>query len=106
MKASALLIFVAASVAYGAVTRVDISSRSDVLNGDPQGSAGPYERIAGKVYFAVDPKVAQNQIIADVDLAPRNAEGKVEFSADLYILKPKDAARSNGTALVEISNRG
>jgi len=30
----------------------------------------------------------------------------VEFSADLYIVKPQDAEKGNGTALVEISNRG
>ncbi len=54
----------------------------------------------------MDPKLAPNRIIADIDLAPRNAEGKVEFSADLYMLRPHDAAKRNGTALVEIPNRG
>jgi hypothetical protein len=65
-----------------------------------------YEEIIGKVYFAVDPKLPHNQIIVDLDRAPRNAKGLVEFSADLYVLKPKDPAKSNGTALLEISNRG
>ena len=89
-----------------AVTRVELVDRTDVLDGASFGAAGPYERIAAKVYFAVDPKLAPNRIIADIDLAPRDASGKVEFSADLYILKPRDAAKGNGTALVEISNRG
>src|SRR5579864_928802 len=91
---------------FAAVTRVDVTERSEVLGGASFGSAGPYERIAGKVHFAVDLKLAPNRIIADVDLAPRNAEGKVEFSSDLYILRPRDPAKSNGTVLLEISNRG
>src|SRR5579872_528818 len=82
-----------------AVTRVEVTERVSVpVNG--------YERIAGKVYFAVDPKLPANRAIADIDLAPRNAAGLVEFSADLLILRPKDAAKSNGTAFLEIANRG
>ena len=60
--------------------------------------------MTGKVYFAVDPKLAANQIIADIALAPRNDKGLVEFSSDLEVLRPK--TKGNGTALVEISNRG
>src|ERR1700722_17807858 len=86
------------AVAYAGVTRVDVASRTDLpLN---------YEEVVGKVYFAVDPRLPHNQIIVDLDRAPRNAAGLVEFSADLYVLKPKDPAKSNGTALLEISNRG
>src|SRR5260370_39369938 len=80
-----------------AVTRVEIASRADY-------SIGNYERITGKVYFAVDPKLAANQIITDVGLAPKNDKGLVEFSADLEVLRPK--TKGNGTALIEISNRG
>src|SRR5207302_3014031 len=53
-----------------------------------------------------DPKLEPNRNIADIDLAPRNEDGQVEFSADLYVLKPRDPRKGNGTALVEISNRG
>ena len=82
-----------------AVTRVEVAERVDLpVNG--------YERIAGKVYFAVDPKLPANRAIVDIDLAPRNAAGLVEFSADLLVLRPKDAAKSNGTAFLEIANRG
>jgi hypothetical protein len=95
-----------ACVSFAAVTSVEVIQRTAVLDGAPFGSAGAYERIVGKAHFAVDPKLAANRIIADIDLAPRNAEGKVEFAADLYILRPRDPGRGNGTALVEISNRG
>jgi len=92
--------FVAVFAACGqaAVTRVEVAERVDLPNG--------YERIAGKVYFAVDPKLPANRAIVDIDLAPRNAAGLVEFSADLLVLRPKDAAKSNGTAFLEIANRG
>lgn len=88
------------------VTRVEISSRQDVLNGKSFGPAGAYEKLSGKVYFSVDPNNPHNKIIADVDKAPRNAQGKVEFSADLLILRPKDPALGNGVALFDVVNRG
>jgi len=88
------------------VVRVEIQSRADVLGGREFGLAGPYEKLIGKVYFAVDPANPINKIIADVDKAPRNAEGKVEFSSDLYVLQPKRPERGNGAALYEVSNRG
>jgi len=96
-RASAFVALLACS-SFAAVTRVQVVDRGEVVGG--------YERLAGKIYFAVDPKLCPNRIISDIDLAPRNAAGKVEFSADFYILKPRDAAKSNGTALVEITNRG
>jgi hypothetical protein len=89
-----------------AVTAVHVIDRADVLNGKAFGKAGPYEAIRARVEFTVDPKLAANRIIADIDLAPKNAQGLVEFSADLYVLKPRDPKNGNGTALVEISNRG
>jgi hypothetical protein len=95
-----------AGVLPAGVVRIEVQSRSDVLGGREFGLAGPYEKIVGKVYFEVDPANPNNQIIADIGLAPRNAGGKVEFSSDLYILKPKSLERGNGTALYEVSNRG
>jgi hypothetical protein len=88
------------------VTRVEISSRQDVLAGKSFGAVGPYEKLVGKVYFAVDPNNPHNKIIADLDKAPRNGQSKVEFSADLFILKPKEASRGNGVLLFDVVNRG
>lgn len=88
------------------VTRIEIASRQDVLNGKAFGAVGAYEKLAGKVYFAVDPNNPHNKMIADIDKAPRNGQGKVEFSADLFILRPKDPARGNGVALFDVVNRG
>jgi hypothetical protein len=65
--------------------------------------AGPYTLVTGRVHFAVDPKLPANRIITDIDLAPRNAQGLVEFSADLYMLRPP---QHSGTVFFEVSNRG
>ena len=88
-----------ASSAGAEVTRVDVTRRADV------GASG-YEKIVGTVYFALDPGDAANRVIVHLDRAPKNAAGKVEFSADLYILRPRDATRSNGVALIDVLNRG
>jgi len=93
-------------LAFPAVKSIHVTERSDVLKGAPMGSAGPYERIVARMLFTIDPKLAPNAIITDLALAPRNAEGMVEFAADLYVLKPRDPAKGNGTVLFEVSNRG
>jgi hypothetical protein len=88
------------------VVRIEVKSRADVLSGKTFGKAGAYEKLAGKIYFAVDPGNSANRIITDIDKAPKNASGKVEFSSDFYLIKPKDESRGNGTVLYEVSNRG
>jgi len=98
-----LLLFV---TVQAKVTRIEIASRTDVANGKEFGLAGAYEKIVGKIFFAVDPNDPHNKNIVDLDKAPRNAQGLVEFSADLYILRPRDLNRGNGAALLEVSNRG
>ena len=88
-----------AAVARGEVARVDIAKRVDI------GQSG-YEKVAGTIHFAIDPKNPHNAVIVDLDKAPPNAAGLVEFSADLYVIHPKDRTRGNGSAIVEVSNRG
>jgi Alpha/beta hydrolase domain len=88
------------------VTRVEISSRQDVLGGKSFGATGAYVKLTGKVYFAVDPGNPHNTIIANLDKAARDSQGKVEFSADLFILEPKDPSRGNGVLLFDVVNRG
>src|SRR5580765_6342397 len=95
-----------AAPASAGVVRIEVQSRSDLVGGQPFGAAGPYEKIAGKIFFAVDPSVPANRIVADIDKAPRNAAGKVEFSSDFFLIKPKNIARGNGAVLYEVSNRG
>jgi hypothetical protein len=93
----ALAALVAALPAHAEVTRVEVLSRTDLA------FAG-YEKIVGRVFFAVDPTDPHNAIVVDVDKAPKNAAGRVEFSADFYIVRPKSGG--NGVAIVDIVNRG
>ena len=95
-----------ASAADAGVLRLRIERRESILNGQPFGAAGPYEKLAGKVDFALDPALPQNLGIVDLALAPRNARGLVEFSADFYLIKPVDPARGNGKLFYEAGNRG
>lgn len=95
-----------ASTSIAKVVRFDIEQRADVLEGRAFGLAGGYEKISGRVHFAVDPALEPNLIITDIDKAPRNGSGLVEFAADFYILKPKDLVRGNGSLLLEVGNRG
>src|SRR6266852_1419171 len=100
------LVVVTPAAMRAEVARLEISSRQDVLGGKAFGAVGAYEKLVGKVYFAVLPDNPHNRIIADIDKAPRNNQGKVEFSADLFILKPKDPARANGVLFFDVVNRG
>jgi hypothetical protein len=101
-----LLAAFAVSLVQARVVRVEITSRTDIQEAKPFGNAGAYEKIIGRVYFAVDPANLHNRQIVDLDKAPRNAHGEVEFSADLYLLKPKEMAKGNQAVLFEVSNRG
>src|SRR5690348_12267175 len=105
-RRAGMLAFCVYPILSAGLVRVEVSERTDVLQGKPFGNTGPYERIVGKAYFAIDPKLAANQIITDIDKAPCNDEGKVEFSADPYVLKPRDPNFGNGAVLFEVSNRG
>ncbi len=101
---AATLVFAASSEA--GVTRLDITRREVVLNGQSFGAAGPYEKLSGTVHFALEPRAPGNTAIVDLPLAPRNARGLVEFTADFYLLKPVDPNRGNGRLFYEAGNRG
>ena len=77
-----------------------------MLDGKPFGDAGPYERITGRVYFSVPIANIHNRPIVDLANAVNLQDGEVEFSADFVAVRPKDAAKGNGTLLLENPNRG
>src|SRR5437763_363620 len=101
-----LFLLTASLAASAAVERVHVLERTDLMNGTAFGSAGPYEQIIAEAHFAVNPKLDANRIVTDLELAPKNEDGLVEFSADVVVVRPRDPARGNGTALFEIPNRG
>lgn len=104
--AVALALVLAGTPAEAKLVRLRVDRREVVLGGKPFGLAGPYEKLVGKAEFALDPKLSQNQAVADLKLAPRNARGEVEFSADFFLLKPVDPQKGNGRLFYEVGNRG
>src|SRR5258705_812781 len=102
----ALLLTATTSAADARVTRIEIGKREPFAAGQAFGSTGAYEKIVGRYHGALDPSHPLNATIVDLDKAPRNAQGLVEYSADFYILKPVDLAKGNGAIFYEANNRG
>ena len=88
------------------VTRLDITSRQPFAEGKAFGEVGSYTQIDGTAHFALDPLHTANEEIADILLAPRNAQGLVEFTADFRILQPDDPVKGNRRLLLDVLNRG
>src|SRR4051812_9651396 len=101
-----LFIGMLSPTAQAKVVRLRVDHRSLILGGKSFGLAGPYEKLIGKVDFALDPSSPANAAIVDLSLAPRTGRGEVEFSADFYLVKPVDPSRGNGRLFYEVSNRG
>src|SRR3954453_20837296 len=99
-------LFCCAPSVDGRVIRVEIASRTDVLNGAAFGTTGACERLTGRVYFSVPVANPHNSRIVDLKNAVNLKHGEVEFSADFVALRPKDPHKSNGSMLLENPNRG
>ena len=94
-------------VAEARIIRIEIIRvDSPTFAGRTFSSVGPYEEWRGKAYGEVDPTDPRNAVITDIELAPRNANGKVEYSMDIVILKPADLRRGNHKVLLDMNNRG
>jgi hypothetical protein len=106
--AAAALVAALASASRAAadVTKITITSRSPWLNGQPFGTIGPYEEITGFAVGEIDPKDPKNALITDILLAPRNANGKVEYRTTFTIRKPIDMSKAAGVLFYNIVNRG
>ena len=89
-----------------AITQLEITKRTSFASGESFGDVGAYELLEGTAHYAVDPDHASNQGITDLDLAPRNAAGMVEFSSDFAMLQPENADRGNRRILFDVVNRG
>lgn len=103
MRSPALPLFLALAfaplAARSEVISVDILEREDIEGTD-------YEELRGRLHFAVDPALARNRNIVDLDFAPTDAEKRVHFFSDFRLLKPQDGAPAAVAAWVEIPNRG
>src|SRR5919202_67435 len=106
LRSLLLALVLAPSAASARVVRVIVDRREDVAGGAPFGAAGAYERLVGRVFFAFDPANPHDRQIVDLALAPRNAAGEVEAWSEFVMLRPKDASKGSGIALLDVVNRG
>jgi hypothetical protein len=101
-----LLLLLFKSTTFAEVTRIEILSQGPYTGGKPFGAVGPYVRVGGRFHGELDPTHPANRAIVDIRLAPRNARGNVEYSADFAILRPADPFKGNGTLLYDVNSRG
>jgi hypothetical protein len=85
--------------AHARVTRIVIDSTADIMG-------QPYEQLGGRAFGELDPNDPQNALITDIDLAPRNADGKVEYVASFLIRKPTNMSTASGLIWHDVPNRG
>ena len=105
--ALALIMAAAAPPAAQArVTRLEILRTEPFAGGAAFGTVGAYEKVIGRFHGELDPAQPLNAVIVDLDKAPRNAAGRVEYTSDFYILRPTDLAKGNGALLYDVNNRG
>ena len=99
-----LLVGAAASEAH--VTSITINTRTVAFDGRTFGRVGAYEQLRGTVSGELDPRDRRNAVVTDIDLAPRNNRGNVEYTATFTLLKPIDMRRASGILTYEVNNRG
>ena len=103
---AAIAAFGLASTADAKITRIEITKTEPAFSGQGFGAIGAYQRLIGKAHGEVDPANPQNAVIQDIQLAPKNARGMVEYTTDIEILKPADMAKGNRVLLFDVANRG
>jgi hypothetical protein len=89
-----------------AITEITVNATEPFADGQSFGAAGPYVRIAGVAKGEIDPAAPENRPIADLDKAPRNARGMVEYETDFFILRPKETPPAGATLVYDVTNRG
>ena len=95
-----------AQTADARVTRFVVEQRRVFAEGMSFGTAGQYERLDGRAHMEADPRDPLNAVIVNIDKAPRNARGMVEYSSPFFILKPLDMTRGNRKIYYGVNNRG
>ena len=88
------------------LTRLQIDRIEPFADGLAFGTVGSYVRLIGTAYGELDPQHPRNAVIINLDKAPRNARGCVEYAADVYIMRPTEVAKGNRKLLYEVNNRG
>src|ERR1700722_11515037 len=88
------------------ITHIEIAKTEPAFGGQSFGDAGAYDRLTGRVTGELDPADPANSGIQDINLAPRNERGMVEYVTNIELLKPADMAKGNRILFFEVNNRG
>jgi hypothetical protein len=106
LTTSALLLAAAATDAQAHVARIVVEKKTTpAFGGATFGPAGQYETLSGRAYGELDPKDPRNAIITDIQLAPKNARGMVEYMATFQIAKPIDMSKASRLMWHDVPNR-
>jgi len=103
MSAARILTALLLVVCLGSTARAHVV-RLEITKVEPAGPA--HEKISGKAYGELDPADPRNAVITDIDLAPRNDRGQVEYVATFTLVKPKDMSMASGVLIYTVVNRG
>ena len=85
---------------------LEISEKVTFADNTIFGNSGTYERLNGRAFYEIDPKQAEQDGIVDVQYAPKNKKGLVEFSSDFLIIKPTELRKGNKRLFYDFGNRG
>jgi len=88
------------------LTEINVTTVEPFAEGAAFGDTGAYERVKGTFRGELEPGDPRNKVIVNLDKAPRNAAGRVEYEADFFILRPADPARGSRKILFDVTNRG
>jgi len=97
---------VAAAPAAAAITSIEIQRTESFAEGATFGATGAYVKVVGVARGELDPAAPANRGIVNLDRAPRNERGRVDYDVDFYVLRPADPNRGNRKILYEVTNRG
>ena len=105
-RAALCVLILGAAPAGARLTEINITAVEPFADGAAFGNTGVYERVKGTFKGELNPADPRNRVIVNLDKAPRNAAGRVEYEADFFILRPVDAARGSRKILYDVTNRG
>ena len=110
MKTLAGAVFAASwlciSPAQARITEINVQQIEPFAGNAVFGKTGAYERVWGVAKGELDPADARNKGIVNIDKVPLNANGRVPYEVDWFMLRPTDASRGNHKLLFEVTNRG
>jgi hypothetical protein len=89
-----------------AIVEIKIDAIESFADGQAFSEAGSYLRIKGIAKGEIDPAAPENRVITDLNKAPRNAHGMMEYETDFFILRPADLRRANSVLVYDVTNRG